>query len=136
MTEFKQKQKIEAINRMKKLKIHKNAIKDFEKEDKINFSEWLGALYWADEKLDEILAEFKKDNPGYLPYHAIHTQTTFGELYSILYVGTDEDEWKLDNEDLNDGYAMSYVYNCDTPEFSEFGTIAIKPSFGGLVRVG
>jgi len=136
MTTFQERQKAEAISRMRKLKLHKNAIKEFDKEGKINFSEWIGALYWADEKLTKILDEFKKSYPDLLPYHAIHNNTEFGELYSILYVSGDEEEWRLDNDDISDGYAMSYVYNCTEPTFSEFGSIAIKPSFGGLIRVG
>ena len=41
----------------------------------------------------------------------------------------------MDNEDLEYGYVVAYVYNYDVPEFSEFGSIQVKPRFGGLVRI-
>lgn len=133
----KQKQIEEAIKRMKMLKLHKNPINEFTKENKLNFSEWLGALYWVDgdENAKKALAMFKEQYPEYVPYHMIHNVFEFGDCWSILYVSTHEDEWAYDNDDLKDGYAMSYVVNLTYPEYSEFGTIGIKPSYGGLVRV-
>ena len=43
-------------------------------------------------------------------------------------------EWQTDREDLKDNIALSYVYNVDCPDFSEFGSIGFAQRFGGLVR--
>jgi len=45
----RQEQKQEAIARMRMLKLHSNAINEFEKEDVINLSEHGGILYWLNE---------------------------------------------------------------------------------------
>jgi hypothetical protein len=37
-------------------------------------------------------------------------------------------------ENLSDGQALAYVLNKTMPDCSEFGTIDIKPSVGGLIR--
>ena len=71
-----------------------------------------------------------------LVYHVIHTLTEFGELYHFLYVSDYDEEWEMDNDDIKDNYVMCYVWNKDIPEFSEFGTIAVRQKFGGIVRVG
>ena len=41
----------------------------------------------------------------------------------------------LASEDIKDGYTFAWVENVDLDWCSEFGSIAIKPSFGGLVRL-
>ena len=48
----------------------------------------------------------------------------------------DLEAYEMNEEDLNDGYAFSYVLNVDAPDCSEFGTICVKPTFGGLRRIG
>lgn len=40
----------------------------------------------------------------------------------------------MDMEDLREGQALAYVVNMDMPDCSEFGTVGIKPSVGGLIR--
>lgn len=129
----KQEQKIEALARMKMLKLHKNAINQFDKEDLLNLSEGYGALYWLDEKQKEYVKSFEEKYNSVV-YHVIHNITEFGELLAFLYVSDSEDEWDYDRSDLKDGYACAYVENLDEPVFSEFGSIGIKPSFGGIVR--
>ena len=42
----------------------------------------------------------------------------------------------MDHKDIADGYAMTYTINHDAPYCSEFGSIAFKPMFGGLIRIG
>ena len=46
-----------------------------------------------------------------------------------------DEEWEMDREDLKKGVVLSYVYNYDVPEFSEFGSIGIEPTIAaGLKR--
>ena len=66
----------------------------------------------------------------------IHNIYEFGECYSMLYVSPDTDEWQQDKDDINEGYVFAYVYNKTDEWCSEFGSIAVKSQFGGLVRIG
>ena len=129
----KEQQKQEAIERMKMLKLSPNIIKEFEKENTLNLSEKGGILYWLDSDQQAIVDEFETEHDA-LVYHVIHNFTEFGGLYSLLYVSKHEEEWETDREDLKDGYAFVYVKNVDDNWCSEFGSICIKPQYGGLVR--
>lgn len=133
MEKLKIEQKQEAIARMKKLDIYAPAITEFEKENLVNKSEHGGILYWLDENEQEMVKEFEEEY-GAMVYHIIHNYTNFGELYSLLYVSKNKDEWDYDNDDLNHNICLAYVKNLDEDAFSEFGSIGIKSQFGGLVR--
>lgn len=134
-------QKAEALLRMKKLDLHENAIREFKEEGKLNLSEGakifglpVGVLYWLNEEEQKMVAEFEKKNGGKV-YHVIKSNTTFGLLYSMLYVSKNPDEWERDNADLEEGFQFAYVKNATDDFLSELGEIQIKPAFGGVVRV-
>lgn len=129
----KAKQKQETIERMRMLKLHGNVIKEFEKEGIINMSENGGFLYWLDSDQQEMVDNFEAEHNAVV-YHVIHSHTQFGELYALLYVSDDEDEWGYDKDDIKCGRALAYVKNVTDDWCSEFGSIGIKPQFGGLVR--
>ena len=133
MEELKIKQKQEAIERMKMLKIYSQAIKEFEKENVINVSEHGGILFWLDDEQQEMVKRFEEKYNAVV-YHVIHNYTEFGELYSLLYVSQHENEWDYDKDDIRDNIALCYVVNKDEENFSEFGSIGIKPQFGGVIR--
>ena len=124
----------EAIERMKLLKLDKGCINAF-KKGKVWESEGFGALYELRDKEQAIVDNFEKEHKDCLVYHMIHNVYEFGECYSILYVSPDKEEWESDKADITEGYIFAYVENIDDPWCSEFGSIAIKPSFGGLVRL-
>ncbi len=130
---MKTKQKQEAIERMKMLKLSDNIIREFEKEGIINISENGGFLYWLDSDQQAIVDEFQAEH-NTLVYHVIHSYTEFGELYALLYVSDDEDEWGYDKDDIKSGCVLAYVKNVTDDWCSEFGSIGIKPQYGGLVR--
>lgn len=132
------KQKEEAVERMKKLGLMPQVIEEF-KEGKLNFSESAGFLYWIDENTEhDLLNRVKAFEKEYnaVVYHVIHNLTEFGELYSYLYVSAYEEEWEYDRADIDFGYAVAYVENIDDGNCSEFGSIVIKPTNGGLMRIG
>ena len=131
---MREKQKAEAIKRMRKLNVIKDAIKQFEENDMVMVSE-NGFLYWLDEEQKKMVEEFEREYGG-LVYMVIHNLTEFGELYSMLYVSKVESEWYLDNEDLEDNIALAYVKNVDDDLCSELGSIAIQNRFGGIIRIG
>lgn len=127
-----ERKKQEALDRMKMLNLFENAIKDFQQDNKVNMSE-CGFLYWLDDEQTKLVSEFETEHDA-LVYHVIHNYTEFGELLTFFYVSDHEDEWEYDRADLKDGYACAYVKNLDEDAFSEFGSVAFKEQFGGLVR--
>ena len=133
MIREREKQKNEAIKRMKTLELYENVIKEFQEENKLNLSESIGVLYWLKEEEKKLVKEFENENGG-LVYHLIRSLTDFGELYSIFYVSKYEEEWDMDLEDLTNNIAFVYVKNLNDELSSEFGSIGFKKSIGGLVR--
>ena len=131
----KEERFIEAIERMKLLKLDNSCIEAFVK-GKVWESEGYGALYEVNQKEQELIDNFEKNHPNCLVYHMIHNVFEFGECYSMLYVSGDKEEWEQDKQDIKDGYTFAWVENVDLDWCSEFGSIAIKPSIGGLVRLG
>ena len=125
----------EAIKRMKLLKLDKECIEAFT-NGKVWESEGFGALYEVNQKEQELIDNFEKNHPNCLVYHMIHNVFEFGECYSMLYVSGDKEEWEQDKQDIKDGYTFAWVENVDLDWCSEFGTIAVKSQFGGLVRLG
>ena len=125
----------EAVKRMQTLKIMPETIEQF-KEGKVSQS-IEGMMYWIDESTEnnlfEQIKEFEQKNNSVV-YYVITTNTVFGLLYSLLFIGDDESEWEYEREDLTDGYVFSYVINADEPLFSEYGTIGVGQRFGGLIR--
>ena len=130
----KEERFIEAIERMKLLKLDNSCIEAFVK-GKVWESEGYGALYEVNQKEQELIDNFEKNHPNCLVYHMIHNVFEFGECYSMLYVSGDKEEWEQDKQDIKDGYTFAWVENVDLDWCSEFGSIAIKPSFGGLIRM-
>lgn len=129
---FKEKQKEEAVKRMKFLELNEKAIEEFE-EGKLNKSELVGFLYWLDEEEEKMVRKWEEET-GNLAYHLILSNTSFGRLLTVLYVSKYEEEWESDHEDLKHEVAIAYVFNLDTPMFSEYGRIGFKKNIGGLIR--
>lgn len=130
----------EAIRRMEKLELHKNVIKEFKKERKLNKSQMgrvgnvnVGVLYWLDEDERQKVKELEEEY-DMVVYHVIESHTSFGTLLSMLYVSSNEEEWVYDEDLMNNDCVFAYVLNLDDDTCSEFGTIGIKKAYGGLVR--
>jgi hypothetical protein len=123
----------ECIKRMELLKLSRQCINAF-KSGKVWESEGIGALYEVDDEEQKIINNFEKEN-GAMVYHIIHNVTDFGELYTILYVSKDKEEWQKDIDDIKENIIFAYVYNKDDDFCSEFGSICFKSNIGGLVRV-
>ena len=133
MESFRDSQVEEAVARMKLFGILKTPINEFKKEGVLNLSEALGLLYWLDDEEKKMVADFEKDNGGVV-YHVIKTLSNIGLMYSLLYVSNHTEEWEMDRADIQEGRAFVYVVNKDMPDCSEFGTIGIRPLFGGVLR--
>lgn len=136
MNVSREMKKQEAIKRLKALKIIDDAVRQFEKDDVVMVTEPpMGGLYWLEDEEKEMVRQFEEENNA-LVYMIVRAFTQLGKMDSLLFVSDYEDEWEYDNEDIVDGYVMSYTVNYDMPECSEFGSIVVKPTFGGLLRIG
>ena len=122
----------EALRRLNMLSLHRNVVNDF-KKGVLNLTEPNGGLFWLDEEQKKIIRDFEEKTNSVV-YHVIHNYTEVGEMLSLLYVSDDKEEWELDEEDLHNGIAFCYVKNLDDDICSEYGTIGIKPMYGGLIR--
>ena len=126
--------KKEAIKRLVALNIIDEAIDQFVTDDIVMVSEPpYGGLYWLNDEEKEMVKEFEEENNA-LVYMIVRAFTNFGKMDSLLFVSDYKEDWEMDNEDIKDGYVMSYTKNYDDPWCSEMGSIVVKPMFGGLVR--
>lgn len=136
----KQKQKEEAIERMKLLHIMPQVIKDFEENGRVYYSErqspiFNATLYWLDNHKEyvDLVKEFEKKHHA-LVYHAQLTHLVYGDNLALFYVSNEEEEWEQDKQDILHGQLFSRVLNLDCEYDSDFGYIGVKPSMGGVVR--
>lgn len=132
--------KVEAIRRMKALKLSSNTIKEFNKDHILYYSEDLkgpfkGILYWIDNepRFRQIINTFELEHNA-LVYHAHLAHTEFGDLLSLLFVSDYSKEWELDNSDIQERFPLAYVYNI-SEGFGEFGSIQINSVNGGITRL-
>lgn len=136
VTVTREQQKSEAILRMEIMGIIPQAIEQF-KEGKINCSENIGILYWINDSVKEMVAEFEKKYDC-LVYHVIYGCYNFaGEKqfhYSFLYVSPDKEEWAAERRNILQRNPIAYVIN-ETWNIREFGCISIVENFGGLIRI-
>ena len=124
-------QKEEAVKRIKLLKLHQCVEDSFLNEELL-------------QSIHSFLFELEPDNKdkirkwerktGNIVYHVINNTFEFGECLSLLYVSKYEEEWSDDKEILKEGYPIVFVMNLDNDDFSEYGSIGIKESMGGLLR--
>ncbi len=127
-----EEQKKECLIRLKLSGLCREVITDFQ-NGQLYKTEQLGILYYANDKEKAVVKDFEEKNNA-MVYHILHSNTEFGELLALLYVSKHKEEWQMDREDLKDNIALSYVYNVDCPDLSEFGSIGFAQRLGGLVR--
>ena len=69
----------EAVKRMKAMRLHPEAIEQFEKQGLINFSQPpFGGLYWVEDEDLEALRDWEDGDK--VVYHVIRSYTEFGVL--------------------------------------------------------
>lgn len=140
--------KEEAEKRLAILGLHESVLSQFKKNGRVFYSErakfgkaTVGILYWLDNerRFVDAVREFEKERDC-LVYHATHEYTSFGECLTLLYVSDYEEEWALDEADLQEGlktkeWALcAHVINLSDPLCSETGFVGVKEVAGGLVR--
>lgn len=127
--------KIEAVKRMKLLRIFPPTIKHFERDGFVSISEPpVGAHFWLEGEDLERVKEFEKKYDA-LVFTAIRSYTNIGKMDSFLFVSDYKEEWEQDIQDIKENMTLAYVYNHDMPDCSEMGCIGIAPtSAAGLRR--
>lgn len=101
----------EAIKRMRKMGILENAIQHFEKSGKVYVSMApYGILYGLTKQQKSVLKQFEEKRNA-LVYAVINTETMWGELDTYIYVTDHSEEWEFENDALENGIAIAYVYN-------------------------
>lgn len=104
------------------------------KELSIYYTYYTRTLKNTDIELVKALNEFENEYGAYV-YDIIVTNSSFGKMYSMLYISKNKEEWQLDRKDLENGYAIAYVYNSTYKENSELGEIGIKVENNILKRI-
>lgn len=135
MNSLREKQKQEAIERLKLMGIHEDVWKQFEESNTVMLCRSGQHFPLTEEEENEVrLFELEYDTTVYL---AVRWVTVFGTLDALLFVGKYEEEWEMEQADIRNGYAMSYCINRDYPECSEMGSICFRiTEDGGIVREG
>ena len=142
-SDLRELQKKEATHRLellkKEYKMHQNVLSEFKTNETIYYSErinksFCGILYWLNnvKQYVDAVKEIEQKYNIYV-YHCILSHTEFGDVLDMLFVSSSTEEWEQENEELKTGYVESYCYVFDN-DGSEFGTIKIKGTNGGLVR--
>lgn len=135
MNVSREDKKVEAIKRMRAMKIFPDAIKQFAEDDVVMVSEPpIGGLYWLNDEQKKMVQDFENEWNA-LAYLVVRSFTNLGTMDSIFYVSDYEGEWCMDDADIKENYACVYVVNHDAPDCSEFGTITWKNAGGGILRV-
>jgi len=131
-----EEKRAEAVRRMKRMGIYAETIRQFEQQRLVSVSEPpMGAFYWVDEETAEHIRYFEESHDAlvYMVIRSYHGD--MGTMDSFLYVSDWPEEWEYDNNDIQDGFVVAFVYNRDCPELSEIGSIGIRGTpAGGLVR--
>lgn len=126
--------KLEAENRMLKLRLPQNVIQRFLCDKSVitlSDNTHFGSV--PEDILEEIKAY--QDEFGNLVYHVVHSHFMGQETYECLAVSPYKDDWHYETPD-KDGWTMSHSINITHPENTESGSVKIENKIGVLVRVG
>ena len=137
----REQQKTRALELMQKMGIYKPYIDAFENDEIITTFEGYGGFWTTEENGAEkdLLIKIKEIENKYncIVYAITHEIVEFGELYDLLIVQKENNEWEYSFYDNGDKQftVFAYVYNKSMPEFSEFGDIMVHNFGGGIRRI-
>ena len=129
-------QKEKAIELLKQLDIYKPYVRIFEEKGNVcYFESYCGYYPYENKELDEKIKEIEKKH-GCLVYAATHELSEIGEIYSLLIVTKNHEEWDTLIETHNDEHTcFAYVWNKTDDLSSELGYITVKSYGGGISRI-
>ena len=123
----------EALLRMKMLKVHPIAIEKLKTDNKVFVSNSDGLLCEADAQQRKMIEDFERGHDAVV-YHCILSQSSLGLMFSMLFVSKYDDEWILENKNIENGCVFAMVENLDDPNCSDMGSIGVVSSSGLLIR--
>lgn len=130
---FIEAMKVEAVKRMKQLKISDEAFTAFESENKLLCSYYVLQKEVPSEILKEIQDWEKKF--GCIAYHVIYSKLYGYEIYNALSVSNYIEDWDYENALIADNRSMAYTINITKPDYSESGSIVLDNNRGILQRI-
>lgn len=134
-TAFYEKQKAEAVNRLKLLGINPETIRKFEETGEISTCSCITGEPGPTEDLVKTMIGELERQYGFVVYLNVRSETYFGTIDNLFFVGKYDEEWEMSIADLKDSYALVYAYNWSFPENSEMGSIAFRRTKnGGILR--
>lgn len=122
-TEVKRK---EAIRRMNLMHLDPAAVKDYSDGGIIKCAEDSKTTLRDLTESELSLLEVVEKEHDIMVYLAIKSFCLGCRMISFLFVSNYEENWELDDADLEGGYAMTYTVNLDAPELSEMGSIGFE----------
>ena len=130
----KNRQKSEAISRMKSLGVPNRIINDYETIGRVWISTPLGKYTEVTNELSKKIRMFEAKY-NVTVYMVIRDFFKDDILDSLLFVSRHEDEWEKERDDIQANFLMTYTINWSHDFCSEFGSIIFKrhPN-GGIVR--
>ena len=79
----------------------------------------------TEKELIKAINEFEKEYNAYV-YHIVYSDTNIGQLYTMLYVSSHEEEWESDRADIKEKQLYAYVWNRTDNCCSEIGLVGIE----------
>lgn len=111
MNPMREKQKAEAVKRLELMGIRENVRRKFEEDGTVmlcNNEQYRP----VDEEMAEEIRKFEREHDATV-FLAVRMFTPIADLDALLFVGKYEEEWESQQNDLKDGYALSYTINRD-----------------------
>lgn len=135
MNPMREKQKAEAVKRLELMGVREDVRRKFEEDGTVMFCN--NEQYRpVDEEMAEEIRKFEREHDATV-FLAVRMFTPIADLDALLFVGKYEEEWESQQNDLKDGYALSYTINRDYPDCSEMGDIVFRVTRNGaIVREG
>lgn len=82
------------------------------------------------QKLKEV-KEMLEEEKGFLAYYGVYMGTLFGKMLFLFKVSAYEEDWELERNALEKGYADVYCYNLSEQE-GEYGSVGFQVADGGI----
>lgn len=123
---MREKQQAEAIKRLKLLNIDPAVFSKFEESGEVYTCSCVTGEPRPTEDFVKTTIRQLEQQYGFLVYLNVRSETYFGTIDNLFFVGKYDEEWEMEITDLEDGYALVYAQNWSYPENSEMGSIAFR----------
>ena len=135
MSTLKERQKAEALKRMRLIGLREDYIRDFEQNDRVHISTEDGSHVDMDEQCLNRIRRLERVICATV-YLVVRTYRGGGVMDALFYVDDFEKGWATDRAFLKAGYDISYVVNYRNPDNTEFMEILFhKTPSGDIIRV-